>query len=356
MSMFKNITIKYFRGFDKIEIENLSKINLFLGKNNSGKSTILEAIFLLTGMSNPSLPIAMNRIRSSDSRFIASYKYLFYNANYTQHPTFESCMTNNKKRSLELSPLSRVVSDQENEILELNSFSSDAGSEITGIKLSFGQGTEFKDKPYSSTMSKLSDGTTKKNIDQYYKEEILAMFIATGKNDDSSVTQYSEIVKKQKKEIIIACLTLFDDKIETIEVLPDGLYLGIKGMAELLPISMAGDGIRQFLAILISIVNPSNKIVLIDEIDNGLHYSSFKLLWKNIFKIVSDTDIQLFITTHNNETLNCLKEILDDSSVSKQNLLRVYSIEKTLNKGFQAYSYSYDGLKGAIERNIELRS
>ena len=44
MEGFKNIEIRNFRGIDHLEIDDFSRVNVFLGQNNSGKSTVLEAI------------------------------------------------------------------------------------------------------------------------------------------------------------------------------------------------------------------------------------------------------------------------------------------------------------------------
>src|SRR5574344_1252657 len=61
--MYKEITIDKFRGINKARINNLHQVNLFFGKNNCCKSTVLEAVFLLTGQSNPYLLLRENQIR-----------------------------------------------------------------------------------------------------------------------------------------------------------------------------------------------------------------------------------------------------------------------------------------------------
>lgn len=360
MALFKNITIKDFRGFEQVTISNLSQINVFLGKNNSGKSTILEAIFLLTGMSNPDVPNRINRLRTMEGNSMEQFKYLFHNINFQNHPKFEANLFGEEYRYLELSPLynmatsgGKVYPDSSAKI----STSSETSSNITGIKSSFKtkKGTQ-ETKEYENSLTVLPDGTIRNSIDENYKETINAIFIPTDKRDLNASMNYAELVKKQKKEFVIESLKRFDNKIQSVEVLPDDIYLGMEGMEELLPVSMAGDGMRRFITIISSIANPSNKIILIDEIDNGLHHTAYKLLWKNIFNMAITNDVQLFITTHNWETLVCLKDVLADSSEKEQESLRVYTVEKTKLKGMQAYEYSYEGLKGAIEKEIELRS
>lgn len=61
--MFESLKIEGYRGIAKTELSQFGRINLFFGKNNCGKSSILEALFLLTGPANPTLPLLMNQIR-----------------------------------------------------------------------------------------------------------------------------------------------------------------------------------------------------------------------------------------------------------------------------------------------------
>ena len=120
-----------------------------------------------------------------------------------------------------------------------------------------------------------------------------------------------------------------------IKVLPDGIYLDMEGIDELVQINAAGDGIRRFLNIVSTIANLESKVVLIDEIENGLHYTAYKLLWQSILAISEITNVQLFITTHSMETLKCLNEILREESNTKyRDWVNSYTIANTKLKGF----------------------
>ena len=81
MDGFKNLEIKNFRGIGHLEINDLSRVNVFVGQNNSGKSSILEAIHLLAGMSNPDMPQNLNRIRTRTNIILPSI-LIFLNATF----------------------------------------------------------------------------------------------------------------------------------------------------------------------------------------------------------------------------------------------------------------------------------
>ena len=76
MNGFKNIQIDNFRGIDHLNIDDLSRVNVFLGQNSSGKSTVLECLLLMMGMSNPDLPQNINSIRSRNFSSFADLGYM----------------------------------------------------------------------------------------------------------------------------------------------------------------------------------------------------------------------------------------------------------------------------------------
>ncbi|MDR0835057.1 MAG: AAA family ATPase, partial [Tannerella sp.] len=150
MITLDSIKIENFRGFDSLEIEGLSKINLFVGKNNSGKTSILEALFLLLGMSNPTLPSNINRIRGLGSGtqlgFSKQLKYLFHNLIFANKPIFSSKFSDTSERRLELEAK-----------FKHNEFSTENSSvsipDINGIGLNFEtKKKQTPRKPYKSSL------------------------------------------------------------------------------------------------------------------------------------------------------------------------------------------------------------
>jgi len=103
MDGFKNIEIKNFRGIDHLKVDDFSRVNVFLGQNNSGKSTVLEAIHMLAGMSNPEMPQNLNRIRAKN--FYATFSdvsYLFHNMDVKNAPEFMAEQFDGNERKLRL--------------------------------------------------------------------------------------------------------------------------------------------------------------------------------------------------------------------------------------------------------------
>ena len=118
---------------------------------------------------------------------------------------------------------------------------------------------------------------------------------------------------------------------------------------------MMGDGLRRYLNIVAASANPLNNILLIDELENGHHYSAYKKIWEAIFALAVSTNKQVFVTTHSKETLQKLNQMLEEHPDYRKEMA-LYTLEQTKLKGHQAYKYTYEGLSGACENDVEIRS
>jgi len=363
MSYITNFKIENFRGFDKLQIEGLSKINLFLGKNNTGKTSVLEGLFLLVGMSNPLLPETINRIRGIDLRSPKQLKYLFHNLKFSNNPNFYGAFDDTSERWLSLVPryqkrINLDPSTNKESTDDLSQISATTQSaEINGLDLnySFKKRHEQKKSMTSSLILNLPEMGSR--VNKEYTENLHGVFLHANTKDNNTLARYSQIVKNKQGDIILKTLQTFDNRIESIQPLPDGIFFGLKGINELVPSNIIGDGMRKFLNIITAIAEAQDSIILIDEIENGLHFSAHKLLWESILTMTEIFNTQLFITTHNLETLTCLKKALEGKNYEKiQDFVKVFTISDTTKSGFKTYRYSYDAFKDAIEKETEIRS
>lgn len=341
---FNDIEITDFRGFDHIEMKNFSKVNVLVGANNVGKTSILEAIFMLVGMSVPMLPARVNYWRKNSNTSLDDVRYLFHNIDLKTTPVLKAHTTEGE-RKVQLSASFYVDTEASN-----------GSSGHAGIKrLNIDFGTSISEScPYHTVLYVDNDGSMQQLVDNNYKEQMNCLFIPSDKNDGNALSNFVTLVKRGKRDVVLDTLRTFDKDITGIEALPDGIYLSIKGLKELLPISMAGDGVRRVLNIVSSIATEDYNVVMIDEIDTGLHYSAHRLMWKAILDFVSKHDVQLFVTTHNIECLQSLVTVMEKEE-SFRPLATVYNVAITLKRGYQVYRYNYDELKEAVNNTIEIR-
>lgn len=354
MEGFKNLEITSFRGIDHLKIDDLSRVNVFLGQNNSGKSSVLEAIAMLMGMSNPDVPQAINAVRARKpfSNFI-DIQYFFNNLDVTTPPEVKAEQSDGSSRHLKLG-LSYVfdeLAEPKNEPQQQLG----AVKYVNTLEMNFDITNGATSQSYKSWLRVNPQGlVVNRKVAEGYLENKRAWLIPSDLMTSNLANDLAELFKRNRKDTVLALLKLFDARINSIEILPDDIYIGFEGTSQMLSISMMGDGLRRYLSIVASAANPLIDILLIDEIDNGLHYSIYKKLWQSLFALAEASDKQIFVTTHSKETLYYLNEMLEENPAYQQEL-RLYTIEKTKLKGFQAYKYTYEGLSGACENHVELR-
>ena len=350
MDGIKNIEISNFRGIEHLKIEDFARVNILVGQNNCGKSTVLEALMFVTGMSNPFLPQNINSMRSRNA-FISldAFKYLFHNMNMRQRPIISADQFNDDRREVSLSMVYKPTNGNSQETTMMRS---ETKEYLNTIVLDFCVNTER----HQSHVTFNQNGVVANHyIPEEYYEILQSFLLSADISSHNPITDLGELVRLQRKNIVVELLQKFDSHITTIEIINNEAFLGYDGIKELIPVNMSGDGMRRYLNIVVSAANPKNNIILIDEIDNGLHYSAYKKLWEAIFALAVSTNKQIFVTTHSKETLQKLNEMLEEHT-DYRNEMALYTLEQTKLKGHQAYRLPYEGLAEACKNNVEIRS
>ena len=356
MDGFKNIEIKNFRGIDHLRIEDFSRVNIFLGQNSSGKSSVLECLLLLMGMSNPDLPQTINSIRSRSYSSFTDLFYLFHNYDWKEVPRIAADMNDGSKRDMEL--YMTYVFDEKSQTDSQNGHipTSETKTFLNTLKLFFNVESGQKKESYASSITVNQQGLiSDKKLAEGYLEKNSAAFLSSDLAAGNTANDLVELAKRKRKDIVTEQLKNFDCRITSLEILNNIAYIGLEGIDQLLAVNMMGDGLRRYLNIVAASANPLNNILLIDEIENGLHYSAYKKLWEAIFALAVSTNKQVFVTTHSKETLFRLNEMLEEHT-EYRNELSLYTLEHTKLKGHQAYRLPYEGLAEACKNNIEIRS
>lgn len=332
------IKIEGFRGVRSLNLSQISQFNLLVGQNNSGKTSVLEAIelfchplditqFALTSRSRdrvwggPSirLPILESAIwlfpykQQEDSEKKKNREDILiegnvngerncYKASYTEEQVVESIPTLiNSKSSKNLGE----SSEEEVRALE--------------VKLEFfkeGQHVEAKSEIHLLTdhFRLMRD----RKINSLFESKMVTP--VDHRVLPISARQLSKTVLSGDKNKIIELLQKFDRNIEGFEVLsPDGRipvpYLKHKLMGYA-PVSVFGDGVRRVLTIAAAILQCRNGILLIDEIETAVHTKLFEKFFNWLVSLCKVYNVQLFATTHSLETIDAIlaadKESLED--------------------------------------------
>jgi AAA15 family ATPase/GTPase len=345
---YSSIQITNFRAISDLRLENFKQINLITGRNNCGKTTVLEALFQISGMSNPQLPVAINNFRDLLMASDDNFNYIFHNLDFNQEPHI-SAMLDDSKRDLTIKP----KYDQYNDKISLitnnkTTTNTDAFSIVDGLILEFKDGK--KNEGFTSEISLLGGGV---KINNQYKERLKCSFHSPQLYMTVLPQRIEKLLVNKQMDGVIEALKEIDPKITDIRMGVAGVIYTDIGLDKLLPINIMGDGIRRILSILAAVSDTQDGILLIDEIENGLHYSTLKILWKALLKAVEVYHVQLFVTTHSNECIEALSSLCDNTNQKFDNIC-LYRIERneTIHRAFE---YPPEMISAGIDNNIEMR-
>lgn len=350
MKHIHNINISNFRGVKSLTLDSLCPITVFLGENSVGKSTVLEAIFIATGPSNPFMSLQITSLRAHMGTGLNDVRYMFYDSNLSAIPQVTTILNDLESREIKLVPsytLPETINKEQLTHIGNNN------QMLTGIACEFVVKKGETDIVGKSIFELAKDGKLAPTFDPNYQESISSVSLSSYNLANNLIDIYEVLIKSGRKDVILTAIRMFDERINSIEATKDGLYIGYDHLTNMVPLSMAGDGVQKYLTIAMHAFHPSTDIILIDEIENGLHFSAHHKLWKCIFTSAKELGKQFFITTHNKETLTCLSSLVSlDDEYSK--MLDVITLTRDADK-IVPYHLSGYGLNGAIENDIEIR-
>lgn len=367
--MFTNISINNLRGIKQLDISDLGRINIFIGPNNSGKTTVLEALFLLIGMSNPKLIVNINGFRELIAIEHSDFSLIFKNLYLKNNIRLRANDDVDGDRELEISPIFA------NEIPKLNADHISDGSEgqpklstlsetdlndsktnviqqVIGLQADFRKQNE-QTSSYVSKL-KLDRNGFRLTIDPDYKEKLNSRFFNNRTLYSNLPDRINSIQKEKKKEQLIRFLKVIDTKIEDIALSHTGLVYVDIGFSQMVPINLMGEGFRKICAIIANLLLLKDGCLIIDEIENGLHHRTLNILWKAVIEAATEMDQQIFLATHSYEAIKVLIHVLKNDHAN-QNQIRIYSIQKTDRGIHKCYKYAFENLVASIDSDIEIR-
>ena len=349
--MFEEISIRHFRGIRNTKIEGINQVNLLFGKNNCGKSSVLEAIFLISGFSNPLLPVSINMLRNYNKYAIDDLSLDFYNLD-TDH-LIELSATGSSNRSLVISPIQSVSNNVSLE--SLASGNSDNVQKHYGLKLLYKYGKE--NTTYHSEFIIDGEDTEDNQVrrDKRYEEKLKAMYIPASYMSVPVNESFAQIVKEKKENEIITILKVLDPRIIDMQLVNKELLVDI-GLPHRLSINVMGDGMRKLISIVLSVYSCKNGILMIDEIDNGFHYTAMPLLWKALLTAAKANNTQVFVTSHNIDSLRGLSKVLEeDDNDHLRSLVAAHKLVNDATGNLQSFRYDYKTFDYSIKQELEIR-
>lgn len=345
--MFRTITIENYRGIQKSVINGLSQINVFFGKNNCGKSSILESIFLLTGQSNPLLPVSVNKTRGLVEATEENLLMEFYKASPNNKINIVEDGDVHRELMIEMFKSSSHAVDLQG----LETGKSNAGQGYYGLKYQYR--LNGNDIVYHSSLTVSEDisASAKIDVDKRYNEVIFSHYIPSTHRLVELSDKLEKIIQNKQEDAILDVLRIVEPNLKDIQLLGRKIMVDV-GLDKRLPINVLGDGFCKILSLILSIYDCAGGMLIVDEIDNGLHFSVMPKLWESIVSAVKKNNVQLFVSTHN---IDMLKALVDVISYEDESLVASYKLVRKSDDEIVALRYGIESLSYSVLNDIEVR-
>jgi len=307
--MIDHIHIKNFLTFDSLEIGTLKRINLIGGKNNAGKTSLLEALLILISEGENRVINSVLKNRGIfDKGSMRTYKELYHN---------------NRKNG---------IAD-----LIINNFKIKADEVLKSYLI------EYKERKRELSPSIIADFNN-----EYFS------YVPAHSSFNKIEKIWNTIALTKDENIVMEILQkVIDSRISKLQIGSLAIRTQIDG--EPVDIKTLGEGVSRILYIAINLVAAKNKYILIDEIEAGLHYTAQEKLWEFIFEYAEKWNIQVFATTHSNDTIRTFKyactKYEKDGDIDAQYL----RLQKSRSGKFEAICYSGEKLGESLNLELEIR-
>lgn len=381
--MLSSLSIKNYRNLKDLQIDSLGRVNLIAGKNNTGKTSLLEAVSLYAYKGSLHWVDSLLRRRgefyssleNSLENNQKSYASLFYKREVkpygnnrlligpkenVEYPNDEKFLQNTLNiRFAILHKTESVLKDEAtNETLTRTLWKVLEDEEMEeGLTLRIGLKVMFDKKGGAYKLDELD----RQNDIIYFinksNSPVNIQFVRTSNTDEEIAQAWDRIASTDKEKYLVDALMLIEKDIKSLDFIKDESSHNerravVRIRDNRLPLKSMGDGMNRILTIILALTNSENGYLLIDEFENGLHYTVQEDLWRMIFKLANELNVQVFATTHSNDCIRAFENVLNsEGNQDKGQFLRLDKIKEEII----ATLYTPSELKTATEHFIEVR-
>ncbi len=355
--MFQHIVVKNFRCFSGLHLKNLARVNLIAGKNNTGKTALLEAIHLHDSPGNWQLPFEINKVRGIQEPAKGLEDicgWLFHLKHATSGLDVESWDQKGVTRTFSMwivdgeTALERFPEAEK----RLREFfrPENVATHFPRLVLKYRQ-TNGPEHYTIGVAGTSSFSSVPPRVPWTIASAYLGASLASSTQD---VNFFGELEAAKRQQEILPALQIVEARLQRLALIPlagESVIHGDIGLQRLVPIPFMGEGMRRVLGIVLAIANAPGGVVLIDEVENGLHYSVMKDVWKAIALAARQMDVQVFATTHSWECIQAAHHAFKEAGPYE---LGYYRLDRTKD-GIDAKSMGEQMLTRIEATDLEVR-
>ncbi len=320
--MLKDLHIQNYRLFEDFKMKGLGQVNLIAGKNNTGKTALLEALRILE--SKGDLSVISNIILERGD------------LNRHDSESFSTLFTRK---------LIHINRDASQLTIELGDT----------IKLS----REVKESDYPTYFSIVERGNgspvrnnLKTPTDGQYPND-KAVYIPFS-NDKIRISDFwKKVVLTPLEDQVHEIMRVIEPKIIRLDIVDNNAKVRLENEINPIPLKNLGEGANRMLIIALALVSSKNKMLLIDEFESGLHYSVQEQLWNIIFEYAKKWNIQVFATTHSMDAVKSFFYVLEKEQ--NEGMGKFFRLQRSRKGQIESIKYDEKDLELAIGVKLDPR-
>lgn len=366
--LLDSLRIVNFRVFRDFKIPHLGRVNLLVGRNNIGKTSVLEALWLYARRGSPAairdileardetrLPTSTDAT-DAESQALA-IKYLIYGRKEIgkNAVTLEIGPIEALEKTLTLSIQWHKPQTREEGVSRLVPLHPDEygfiDNPVLAVVLTIGSQT----MPARQLTLAFERGARASLLAD--KSEFPNIFVPSSGPSEAQIVKWRDrSVIEGKKNYVLTALKLIAPEVEDVDLVGDQRYgrllpvVKLTGIDNYIPMRSLGDGMNRLFALALALVNAQDGLLLIDEIENGVHYAVQPDMWRLIMQVATDLNVQVFATTHSKDCVHAFSKVANEHS-EVGTLIRLGRKEGNVI----ATTFDEEELEIATEQNIEVR-
>lgn len=351
--MLKNLRIENFRCFKSFELKELGQLNLLVGKNNSGKTSILEAIQLLNSEHNletwRELMLARSEYILNGENFDIrelDIRHLFYGHEIDIGSRFSIFSDSNDQEGI------NVLVDGKAQVQPFENLP----------RLSLIIDFLRRDKEGIVLPISVKEGVPLnylRRLDNQHRR--LQLVTSSSLTPGKMIELFDQVVLMPEEKMVLESLQIVEPDIERIASVGldkyssnssrNGFVVKLFNSNKRIPIGSMGEGIWRMLGLALALVNARDGVLLVDDIDTGLHFTTMSDMWKLVWETAKRLNVQVFATTHSSDCWKSLDAIASEENPSKEGIT-IHRIEKGKSK---SVVFTEQQVVIAAEDGIEVR-
>lgn len=371
---FDNLEIRGFRGIASLRLNGLGILNVLLGANDVGKTSILEAILLVCTLSEPRSAIRLQNGRSLGVQKIDDLLSVFSELDFNTTIEIYACRHRDAYRKLLITAPSIDVSDLQKSTLtergpSVGAVRGPTSKPVNGQTRLFVSGSrmlqydvEVKPGNHEAPLSfsvRLVDFGEKWGLDlgdsnttPGYLSIPVSLLGATESYDPERI---GKVVIGKRDERMMEFLRIINPRVARLSVLGETVYLDI-GLSKMMPLNMFGSGMIRAAVILSECILRETRILLIDELEYGLHYRAIPALVETLITLAHESGIQVFVTTHSIDVLRGFQQVLQREEFRERRASTTcFAMQRNDGGDLRAYRYDYEQFDHCIRNEMEIR-